>query len=108
MWVATQDLPRSAAHPVYRRLNRVLDDAQFDAFVEGACATFYGLGAAARVGRRKLDQGRLHDLAVVLTQRGGEQNVGDADQRQRARQEQQPVPPCQIQREPVAKAFTPP
>ena len=36
MWVATQDLPRSAAHPFYRRLNRVLDDAQFDVFVEGA------------------------------------------------------------------------
>src|SRR3954463_11237837 len=42
MWVATQDLPRSAAHPFYRRLNRVLDEAQFDAFVEGACATVYG------------------------------------------------------------------
>jgi len=41
MWVVTQELPRSAAHPFYRRLSRVLDDAQFDAFVEGACATFY-------------------------------------------------------------------
>ena len=41
MWVATQDLPRSAAHPFYRRFDRVLDNAHFDAFVEGACATFY-------------------------------------------------------------------
>jgi hypothetical protein len=41
MWGATQDLPRSAALPFYRRLNRVLDEAQFDAFVEGACTTFY-------------------------------------------------------------------
>ena len=41
MWVATQDLPRSVAHPFYRRLNRVLDEAHFDAFVEGACVTFY-------------------------------------------------------------------
>jgi SAM-dependent methyltransferase len=40
-WVATQDLPRTAAHPFYRRLNRVLDERHFDAFVEGACATFY-------------------------------------------------------------------
>ena len=35
MWVATQDLPRSAAHPLYRRLNRVLDAAQFDTFADG-------------------------------------------------------------------------
>ena len=41
MWVATQDLSRSAAHPCYRRLNRVLDEALFDASVEGACTTFY-------------------------------------------------------------------
>jgi hypothetical protein len=27
MWVATQDLPRRASHPFYRRLNRVLDEA---------------------------------------------------------------------------------
>ena len=25
MWVATQDLPRSAAHPFYTRLNQILD-----------------------------------------------------------------------------------
>jgi hypothetical protein len=54
MWVATQDLPRSAAHPFYRRLNRVLDEAQFDAFVEGACATFY----AEVMGRPSLAPGR--------------------------------------------------
>jgi hypothetical protein len=31
MWVATADLPRSAGHPFYERLNQVLDDARFDA-----------------------------------------------------------------------------
>jgi hypothetical protein len=31
MWVATQDLPRSAAHPFYTRLNQILDTADFDA-----------------------------------------------------------------------------
>ena len=41
MWVATVDLPRSAGHPFYDRLNRVLDDAGFDAFVEAQCAPFY-------------------------------------------------------------------
>ena len=34
MWVATQDLPRSASHPFYARLNRVLDKAGFDGYVE--------------------------------------------------------------------------
>jgi transposase len=61
MWVATQDLPRSAAHPFYRRLNRVLDDAQFDAFVEGACATFY----APVMGRPSLVPGRYFRLLLL-------------------------------------------
>ena len=34
MWVPTADLPKSAGHPFYERLNRVLDEAGFDAFVE--------------------------------------------------------------------------
>ncbi len=61
MWVATQDLPRSAAHPFYRRLNRVLDDAQFDVFVEGACATFY----APVMGRPSLAPGRYFRLLLL-------------------------------------------
>jgi hypothetical protein len=35
MWVATEDLPRSAAHPFYARLNQILDQHDFDGFVEG-------------------------------------------------------------------------
>jgi transposase len=61
MWVATQDLPRSASHPFYRRLNRVLDNAQFDAFVEGACATFY----AEVMGRPSLAPGRYFRLLLL-------------------------------------------
>ena len=61
MWVATQDLPRSAAHPFYVRLNRVLDEAQFDAFVEGACATFY----APVIGRPGLAPGRYFRLLLL-------------------------------------------
>ena len=44
MWVSTADLPKSAGHPFYERLNWVLDDAGFDAFVEGQCASFYADG----------------------------------------------------------------
>jgi hypothetical protein len=30
MWMATQELPRGAAHPFYTRLNRILDKGRFD------------------------------------------------------------------------------
>lgn len=38
MWVATADLPKGAGHPFYERLNRVLEESGFDAFVEGLCS----------------------------------------------------------------------
>ena len=41
MWIPTGVLPRGAAHPFYQRLNSILDDAGFDAFVEAQCAKFY-------------------------------------------------------------------
>ena len=34
MWVDTADLPTNAGHPFFERLNRVLEEAGFDAFVE--------------------------------------------------------------------------
>ena len=42
MWMATQDLPRSAAHPFYAWLNQILDQHDFDGYVEGLCQRFYG------------------------------------------------------------------
>ena len=54
MWVATADLPKSAWHPFYAQLNRVLDDAGFDTFVEAQCAQFYADG----IGRPSLAPGR--------------------------------------------------
>ena len=56
MWVVTEDLPRSAAHPFYARLNQILDRHDFDGFVEGLCERFYadegrpGLRRAATFG----------------------------------------------------------
>ena len=41
MWVATQDLPRTAAHPFYTRLNQIRDTADFDGYVEALCQRFY-------------------------------------------------------------------
>ena len=61
MWVATADLPMGAGHPFYARLTRVLDEAGFDAFVEGQCAPFY----AATVGRPSLAPGRYFRLLLL-------------------------------------------
>ena len=61
MWVATADLPKSAGHPFYARLNRVLDDAGFDTFVEAQCAPFYADG----IGRPSLAPGRYFRLLLL-------------------------------------------
>jgi hypothetical protein len=34
VWVATEDLPRTAAHPFYTRLNHILEQHDFDEYVE--------------------------------------------------------------------------
>lgn len=41
LWVPTTDLARSPGHPFYERLNTVLAEAGFDAFVEKTCSRFY-------------------------------------------------------------------
>ena len=61
MWVTTADLPTSAGHPFFERLNQVLEEAGFDAFVEGLCAVFY----ASRLGRPSLRPGRYFRLLFI-------------------------------------------
>ena len=61
MWIATNDLPTTAAHPFYDRLNRILEDAGFDAHVEALCAQFY----APNMGRPSLAPGRYFRLLLV-------------------------------------------
>ena len=61
LWVTTADLPTNAGHPFFERLNRVLEDAGFDAFVEGLCAVFY----AARMGRPSLRPGRYFRMLFI-------------------------------------------
>jgi transposase len=60
MWVATQDLPRSAAHPFYARLNQILEQHGFDGYVEGLCERFY-----ADDGRPGLPPGRYFRLLLI-------------------------------------------
>jgi transposase len=61
IWVATQDLPRTAAHPFYTRLNQILDKAEFDRYVESLCQRFY----AEEVGRPGLPPGRYFRLLLI-------------------------------------------
>ena len=61
MWVTVADLQTSAGHPFFERLNRVLEEAGFDAFVEKLCAAFY----ADRMGRPSLRPGRYFRLLFI-------------------------------------------
>src|SRR5258706_1024881 len=61
MWIATNDLPTTVAHPFYERLNQILDKAGFDAHVEGLCARFY----AETMGRPGLAPGYYFRLLLI-------------------------------------------
>jgi transposase len=61
LWVAASDLPTTAAHPFYQRLNALLDDHHFDPFVEGLCQSFYD----ATIGRPGLVPGIYFRLLLV-------------------------------------------
>ena len=61
LWVATAALARPASHPFYERLNRLLDECQFDAFVESVCKPFY----AKTLGRPGLAPGIYFRLLMV-------------------------------------------
>ena len=53
MWVATTELPTTASHPFYARLNQLLREHGFDDFAEAQCAEFY----AETMGRPSLSPG---------------------------------------------------
>jgi transposase len=44
LWIAATEVAVSPGNPFYQRLNRILKDAGFDAFVEASCARFYKEG----------------------------------------------------------------
>jgi transposase len=41
MWMATTSLPKAVVHIFYRKLNRLLAEADFDCTVEEMCAPYY-------------------------------------------------------------------
>ncbi len=61
LWVAAADLPHTAAHPFYRRLNELLDEHGFDEFAEQRCEKFY----APRMGRRSLTPGSYFRCLLI-------------------------------------------
>jgi len=61
IWIAHTELPQTVAHPFYERLDQVLEERGFDAFVEQRCAGFY----AERMGRPSLAPGRYFRLLLM-------------------------------------------
>lgn len=53
IWIANVDVARSPWHPLYQRLNELLETEAFDLFVEELCRRFY----AAKMGRPGLVPG---------------------------------------------------
>jgi transposase len=41
LFVTTGDLPKSAGHPFYRALNRLLAEAEFYRWIEARCLAYY-------------------------------------------------------------------
>ena len=60
-WVSTTDLPTSPGHPFYQRLNQLLGEAKFDAYVEGLCRPYY----AANLGRPGIPPGVYFRMLFV-------------------------------------------
>ncbi len=65
MWIAKSDLPTNPGHPFYQRVNELLDEGKFDAFVEGQCRKFYASG----VGRPSPPPGRSFGCSCSATSR---------------------------------------
>jgi transposase len=59
--VGGKDLPRSATHPFYTRLNQILDSMTSTGYVEGLCQRF----DADEIGRPGLPPGRYFRLLLI-------------------------------------------
>jgi transposase len=60
-WVATTDLPRSPGHPFYRKLNQLLAEAGFDAWLESLCGAYY----AEKTGRPSIPPGTYFRMILI-------------------------------------------
>jgi len=60
-WVSTTELPKSPGHPFYKKLNKLLADAGFDAWLEELCAAYY----AATMGRDSIPPGVYFRMILI-------------------------------------------
>jgi hypothetical protein len=72
MWVPTTQLPTSASHPFYARLNQLLRDRAFDDFAETQCRSFY----AETMGRPGVGAWDLFPIVVGRVLRGPRLRAG--------------------------------
>lgn len=61
MWIPQASLAKGAGHPFYQRLNQLLEESRFDAFVEKRCRRFY----AEKQGRPSLVPGVYFRLLLI-------------------------------------------
>jgi transposase len=61
MWVATTSLPKSVGHIFYRKLNRLLAEADFDRTVERMCEPYYH----SHMGRPSIPPGAYFRMLLV-------------------------------------------
>ena len=61
LFIPATQLPQSASHPFYAKLNDVLAGWKFDALVEGLCAKFY----QEKMGRPSLAPGKYFRLLLI-------------------------------------------
>ncbi len=60
-WVSTTELPKSPGHPFYKKLNKLLADANFDAWLEELCAPHY----AKTMGRESIPPGVYFRMILI-------------------------------------------
>ncbi|MEQ8667529.1 MAG: transposase [Pirellulales bacterium] len=60
-WIATTDLPRWPGHPFYKKLNQLLAEAGFDAWLEALCAAYYADGK----GRKSIPPGTYFRMILI-------------------------------------------
>lgn len=63
LFVATDRLPKAAGHPFYQRLNGLLAEAGFDAWIEGRCRQYYEV--EERRGRPSIAPGVYFRMLLV-------------------------------------------
>jgi len=61
LWVASTDLPKSPGHPFYVKLNALLAEAEFDAWVERRCEASY----AETMGRPSIPPGIYFRMLLI-------------------------------------------